>query len=356
VYLRFLLVLHACLCACLCAGLLAGCSPSREGQAANPAATPIRAQGFHLDTVITITIYDSQDQGLFQDVFDEISRLEGILSVTAPGSDPDRLAKNAGGDYIEVSDDTLYLINESAKFSVMSDGAFDCTVGPLVSLWGIRDTSGHFPSENELKETLSLIGYQDVLIRNGNLVMLKKAGMETDFGAIAKGYIADRLKELLAGKGVGSAVIDLGGNIVLLGEKPGGEAYRIGVRDPFGGDNEYFGVFEIADKSLVTSGSYERFFIHEGKAYHHIFDVVTGFPADNELVQTTIISDSSTEGEGYSTTAFLLGLERGLALVNDAEGVEAVFVTKEKKVYVTSGIKDNFVLTSQEYEFADGPR
>lgn len=338
---RWVAYILAAVFLCLAGGCAAPAQP--------PEARPMSRQNFQLDTLITITIYDSDDQSIFQEVFDEISRLESILSAAAPGGDPDRLAQNAGKDFIEVSEDTIFLVNESERFSRASDGAFDCTVGPLVSLWGIKDMGGHYPGQAELAEALSLIGYEDVLIKDGNLAMLKNEGMKADFGAIAKGYIADRVKDMLVARGIGSAVLDLGGNIVLIGSKPDGSPFRIGARDPAGDATEYFGVFEVSDISLVSSGSYERYFVHEGKNYHHILDVNTGFPADNELMQVTILSEKSVVGDGFSTTAFLLGLERGLRLVNDTEGVEGVFVTKDKKIHVTDGVGDIFTIISEKY-------
>ncbi|MDR0468626.1 MAG: FAD:protein FMN transferase [Peptococcaceae bacterium] len=316
-------------------------------------AKPVSAQNFMLDTLITITLYDSDDRSMIQKAFDEISRLESALSAAAMGSDPDRLTQNAGKDYIQITGDTLYLLEEGARFSAMSDGAFDCTVGPLVSLWGIRDSGGYYPSEDEREAAMAFVNYKDVLIRGEDQAMLKNAGMKVDFGAIAKGYIADKVKDLLVSEGIGSAVLDLGGNIVLIGRKPDGAAFRIGVRDPMGDAAEYFAVFEIANKCLVSSGSYERYFTHQGSVYHHILDVRTGFPADNELLQVTIVSDLSVMGDGFSTTAFLLGLDRGLALLNETEGVEGVFVTKDKKVYVTNGIGGEFRIVSNVYALAD---
>lgn len=325
--------------------MLCGCSRDYGNQ-------PISAHNFQLDTLVTITLYDSNDQSIFQDAFNEMDRLEQILSAVVPESDLDRLAQNAGKDYIEVSEDTMYLLQQCAKLSDLSGGAFDCTVGPLVSLWGIKDSAGHYPSGDERKEALSLIGYQNVLIRPGNFVMLKKEGMRVNFGAIAKGYIADKVKELLVSKGVYSAVINLGGDIVLIGKKPNGSNFKIGVRDPAGGSADYLGVFELEDKGLVSSGTYERYFIHEGAAYHHIMNVNTGFPVENELTQVTIVSDSSTECDGFSTAAFALGLEQGMSLINNTEGPEAVFVTKDMKIYITDGIKEKFTITSDVYEYA----
>ena len=276
-------------------------------------------------------------------------KLESILSATRTGSDLYELEENAGKNYIKVTDDTVFLINESRKFSEISNGAFDCTVRPLVDLWGIEDRGGHYPSEEELARAMALITYNDVLIKDGNFVMLKKAGMKLDFGGIAKGYIADKVKELLVNLGVRSAAIDLGGNIVLIGEKPDKAGFKIGIRHPEKTNMDYIGIIEISNKSIVTSGLYERFFIYEGKKYHHIFNVNTGFPVENELAEVTIISDRSSDGDIFSTTVFLLGLKQGLDMINSTESIEGIFVTKDRKVYVTDGIGDEFVITENGY-------
>jgi thiamine biosynthesis lipoprotein len=313
----------------------------------------MRAQNFQLDTLVTITIHDSSDQNQLDEAFLEIARLESILSAVAPGSDLDRLAQNAGRDYIEVSGDTLFLLEESARFSAMSGGAFDCTVGLLVLLWDSNNADGRIPSAGEIAGALALVDYRDVLLKDSRLAMLRNPGMRVDLGAIAKGYIADRVRELLIAGGVRSAVIDLGGDIALIGSRPDGAPFRIGVRDPARGSEAYLGVFEVSDTSLVSTGPYERYFVHEGAEYHHLFDVGTGLPVDNELLQVTIVSGSATDGEGFSTAAFLLGLEQGFALVSETDGVEGVFVTRDSKVYVTDGIGGMFTLVSGEYAFAE---
>ena len=334
-----LAALSAALCGCL-----------KDNEPANKQNNePVSKQNFQLDTLVTITIYDGGSEDIFKEAFDEIGRLESILSATLTGSDLYALEKNAGKEFIKVSEETIFLINECRKFSEISDGAFDCTVGPLVSIWGIKDHKGRFPLENELAEALSLINYNDILIKDGNYVMLKRAGMKLDFGGIAKGYIADRVKELLIGKGIRSAAIDLGGNIVLIGAKPGGADFKIGIQHPEGARGDYIGIMEISGKSLVTSGSYERFFIHEGKAYHHILDVNIGFPVENELLEVTVISDISSDGDGFSTSAFCLGLQKGLNLLNSSEGIEGIFVTKDRKIYLTEGIGEEFIITDADY-------
>lgn len=311
---------------------------------------PISASNFQLNTVVAVDIYDSADESIFQEVFAEIDRLERLLSVDYPGSDLERLSQNSGKDFIEVSPETILLLQESKEYYRLSQGAFDVTTGPLISLWDIRDGQGYFPSAEELGNVLPLVNSENLLIDSSNQqALLKEEGMKAHLGAIAKGYIADRVKVLLQSKGIESAVINLGGNVLLIGGKPNGDPFRVGVQDPLATTGAYLGIVDMEDKSLVSSGTYERFFLHEDKAYHHILDPATGYPVENELLQVTIISDISAAGDGFSTTALLLGLDEGLALIDSIPDVSAIFVTKDKKIYFSGDIEEKFTLVDQQY-------
>lgn len=325
---------------------LTGCQQSSSGSSDKY----ISASNFQLDTMVTVDIYDSEDESIFEDVFVEIDRLEKLLSVDYAGSDLDRLAKNSGKDFIEVSPETIFLLEESKKYCRLSQGAFDVTTGPLISLWDIRDGQGHVPSQEELEDVFPLINGENILIDSANnKAMLKNPGMKANLGAIAKGYIADKAKEVLQNKGIKSAIVNLGGNVVLVGGKPNGEPFRVGIQDPLQATGDYLGIVDMADRSLVSSGSYERYFEYEGKTYHHILDPDTGFPVENELLQVTIISNESVDGDALSTTAFLLGLSRGLALIDSMPEVSAVFITNDKKVYLSQDIGKGFLLTNNNY-------
>lgn len=319
---------------------ISGCSGKTAGGM-------ISESSFQLDTVVTISLYGKYDENLIKAAFDEIDGYERILSRKLPGSDPYNMALHSGEGFVEVSADTLFLLNEGAKYSNLSGGLFDVTIGPLVSLWDING-GGYFPSDEERALAMSLINFEEVAIQ-GNSAMLNEKGMEVDFGAIAKGYIADKVKSFLIQNGVESGIINLGGNVALIGEKPGGENFKIGIRDPAGRSESSMGIVEISNKALVSSGSYERFFIHEGKTYHHILDPGTGFPVDNDLMQVTIIAEDALTGDALSTCAFLLGLEKGMGLINKTPGVSAVFVTNDKKVWLSSGFSEEFYITNDEY-------
>ena len=163
--------------------------------------------------------------------------------------------------------------------------------------------------------------------------------MKADLGGIAKGYIADRVKEHLLGLGVEHAVIDLGGNVILIGGKPDGSPFTIGVKDPLGENGELLETVESIDESLVSSGIYERWFEHEGRRYHHILDPFTGAPSESDLAGVTVISASSADGDALSTACLLLGSEAGMELAESMDGVEALFVTRDGQVHMTSGME-----------------
>lgn len=175
-------------------------------------------------------------------------------------------------------------------------------------------------------------------------MFLKKKGMRITLGSIVKGYAADEVKRILKENKVNSAIIDLGGNLYIIGKKSDGSKFRIGIQDPFRPKGSYAGILEISDKSVVTSGDYERYFIYQGKKYNHIIDTETGYPVDNEITGISIISEFSIDGDALSTTIFALGLDKGMEFVNYLEGVEAIFITKDKSIYLTSGLEDKFVV------------
>lgn len=328
--------------------ILLGC----EKQGANSSIEPVSKSDFYLDTIVDIRIYDSIDNvdEVFEQAFNRIGELENILSVHIEGSDLYKIKESAGINPVEVSDETLYVIEKSIYYSQISNGYFDITAGPLIDLWRIDPPTGYVPTQKELDIALNKINYKDIIIdKNNSTVMLKEKGMIANLGAIAKGYIADEVKKVLIDNGVEHAIINLGGNVMLLGDKPDGSDYSIGIQDPSSDRNSYLGLIKISDYSLVSSGDYERYFIQDGKKYHHILNPFTGYPADNEIRQVTIISSTSLACDSLSTTTFLLGLEEGLKLLENLEGVEGVFITSDNQVVLTSGIGDSFVFDEHNY-------
>lgn len=318
--------------------LATGCTPKNSNQY-------ISDNTFLLDTIVNVKIYDYEDEEIFKEVFEDIKDLEDLLSVHREGSDPYNINQKAGKEWVDISKETLEVLTTSQKIADLSNGYFDVTIGPLVSLWAIKPPEGHVPTPSELKDTLALTNYKKLRIDTKNSkAFLEEENMAINLGAIAKGYIADQVKENLVDKGITSGIINLGGNVVILGSKPDGSDFKVGIQNPGSERDDYLGTVEISDKAVVSSGTYERYFEYEGKRYHHILNPYTGFPQENSLIGVTVIADDSTYADAMSTTLFLLGLEDGLSLAEGMNKIQAIFVTKDKKVYVSSGLKAIFEL------------
>lgn len=313
---------------------------------------------FHLDTVCRITIYSMEgaadmDKGeqekeallLITDAFKLCDEYEKLLSKTIEGSDIYKI-NHAGGAAVEVADETAEVIKKGLEFGELSEGTFDITIGKASDLWDFHDEDeegqkiGTLPDEAGLAEAVKHVDYRNIIIE-GNSVRLTDPEVQIDLGGIAKGYIADKVAEYLESKGVTSAVVDLGGNIVVIGAKTetmeGGESkeFSIGIADPISEKGELLGVLPCKDKTVVTSGTYERYFELDGVRYHHVLNPETGYPTDTDLLSVTVIADKgrSVDCDGMSTTCLTLGKEKGLELIRKTDGVEAIMVDKSGEVY-----------------------
>ncbi|MGI5894457.1 MAG: FAD:protein FMN transferase [Candidatus Merdivicinus sp.] len=316
----------------------------------NRNSDPISQSAFKLNTVVTITIYDSQDTSLLQNCMELCDHYEQIFSRTLPDSEIARLNRGELADadgYSTLSSDTAALIEEGLRYSARSDGAFDLTIGAVSSLWDFTSSERHVPSADSIEQALPYVGWEQLEFADENRLYMPE-GVKIDPGAIAKGYIADRLKEYLISEGVESATINLGGNVLCIGSKPGGDPFRIGVQKPFADRSETVGILDITDCSVVSSGIYERYFEEDGKFYHHILDPATGYPCENSLSSVTIISESSVEGDALSTACFALGLEKGLELVESLPGVEAIFIEKDGTMHFSDDFSTSFVFAESD--------
>ncbi|MBU5590264.1 FAD:protein FMN transferase [Clostridium sp. MSJ-4] len=328
--------------------LLGGCSNSKANTSSSD---PISKSEVLMGTFCTVKIYDSKDTKILDKAFDRIKEIENEVSINKENTELDKVNANAGKERVNVKNDTYTIIKKGKEYSKLSSGTFDITIGPIVKLWGIGTDSARLPSEDEIKERLPLINYEDLEIDEKNhSIYLNKKGMVIDLGAIAKGYTADEIAKVLRENNVQSAIIDLGGNIYALGNNSKGNPWKIGVQSPFLERGETIGYVEEKDKSVVTSGIYERYFEQDGKRYHHILNPKDGYPYDNEIAGVTIVSDTSMDGDALSTTLFSLGVEKGLDFINKIPNVDAVFVTKDKDLYITPGLKDIFKLTNKDFK------
>lgn len=294
---------------------------------------------FYLGTVVTITIYDKDAEELMNGSMSEIERLENLLSGNIKDSEISRINSAAGIEGVEISAETLEVIIKGMEYYETSGGLFDISIGPLVDLWGIGTTNAKVPTQDEIDIARAKMGI-DPIARDGNKVMLLNEGMKIDVGGIAKGYIADKVAQYLKDNGCDAAVINLGGNVLTVGEKPDGTKWRVGIQNPFGKTGEYLRVVEVEEKSVVTSGSYERFFVEDGITYHHILDPNTGYPVDTDIAGVSIISNRSVDGDGLSTTVFAMGYEKGISLIELISGVECIIILKDGNIEYSSGIAE----------------
>jgi len=294
---------------------------------------PLSKTGFHFDTIITITLYDSKDEKILNTCFDYCKEFENRVSRTIETSDISMI-NHANGQPVEVSNTTIELLKKGIEFGELTDGAFDITIAPLSELWNFKNNSGNVPSESDIAEALSHVNYKNIVIK-GNTVTLTDPKSAIDLGGIAKGYMADQLKEYLLNEGVTSAIINLGGNVLTIGEKPDGTFFNVGIQKPFDEQNATITSVQVKDSSVVTSGSYERYFKVNDTIYHHILNTETGYPCDNELLSVTILSEKSVDGDALSTTCFALGLEEGHNLIKSLENIDAIFVTDDYEIVDT---------------------
>jgi len=300
-------------------------------------------RSFHaLGTANNIRIFGRDDERPMDLAYARIMEIEDRMSAFKRGSDVWALNSNAGVAPVRLHDDTFDLLKRAVAFSRLSDGAFDCTIRPLVELWGIGIKKNYIPSVQEITEKMALVCYKDIVFDDGAMsAELTEKGQAIDLGGIAKGYAADEVKRVLAGCGIESALINLGGNIVALGGRPDGQPWRIGIQNPLVAAGEYLAVVSVVDKAVVTSGSYERYFIEEGVRYHHILDPRAGRPAQSGLLSVTVVCGNSTDADALATALFVLGCDNGMELLKNFGG-KAVFIDEELQITASEGMTNNF--------------
>lgn len=304
---------------------------------------PLSKSGFMLNTFVTVTLYDEDDPKILSDCLDLCRSYENIFSKTIEGSEVYKLNhRPAGENTVTLSPDVVALISKGLYYSQISDGAFDITVEPLSSLWDFTAHDPVVPPDAKIQEARKKIDYRNLKLE-GNTLTFLSPDTSLDFGAIAKGYIADRMKDFLIEQGVKSAVINLGGNVLCVGKKPDGTPFKIGLQKPYADRNETIEIMNINNMSVVSSGVYERHFVKDGVNYHHILNPGDGYPYENGLVSVTILSELSTDGDALSTTCFSLGLNKGMELLDSTDGVYGVFITEDGEVYYSQGAREFLV-------------
>ncbi|MCH5268481.1 MAG: FAD:protein FMN transferase [Lachnospiraceae bacterium] len=366
-----------------------------RGRSHKEGAEPIQIQGFAFDTTYQITLYEGGDRELLQKCISLCSEYENIISRTKEGSEvnninslskefdllltgeqkeslqkgnPDVLSEEECRSYenklkqklpeafektscrihedgsisYQIFDFLKELVQFSEEYGTLSKGCFTMAIEPVSSQWDFTAENAKVPQETSIENALPYVTGAEITLTDDRM-QFALPGTAVEFGGIAKGYVADCLKDILMQGGVTSALIDLGGNILCIGDKPGGESFRIGIQQPFADRKEVIATVAVKDVSVVSSGIYERYFEQDGNFYHHILNPMTGYPVENDLMAVTIISEKSVDGDGLSTTCFGLGLEQGMELINSMEDVTAVFITKDEKMHYADGFENYMV-------------
>lgn len=293
--------------------LLCGCAGTQENKDTR----------FLLDTMVSLTA--TCDSETLDGAFALCESYEKLLSRTVEGSDVYRLNNSSG--FVDVNVHTSNIIKQAIYFADLSGGKFDITIYPVSSLWDFNNQI--IPSRDEIAEALKNVDYQDIET-NGSKINLN--GKQIDLGGIAKGYIADRILEYFKENEVSEGIIDLGGNLVVFGDRD----YTVGIKQPF--SDELAATLKLRNKTVVTSGTYERYIEKDGVRYHHILDTKTGYACDSDLVSATIIGNSSMDADALSTICILLGLDNAKEIIENTADAEAVFIDTDGKMHYTSGL------------------
>lgn len=329
--------------------LLTGCTRNIE---------PISRTGFYFDTVIQITLYDTEDESIMDGCFALADDYEHLFSATLEGSDVWNI-NHGNGEPVTVSHETASLLETALDYATITEGIVDPTIRPLSELWNFNtDGDTHIPEETAIADALSHVSYKNVSLGDAlysetgaviyNTVTLNDPEAAIDLGFIAKGYIADKMKEYLLLQGVGSACISLGGNVIVIGEKPDKSPFRIGIQEPFAPQGTAIATVEVRDCSVVTSGIYERYFYEGDTLYHHVLDTATGYPVDNGLSGVTILCESSVKADALSTACLCLGLSKGRQFLDKYADVEYLMINKDGTVYYS----EHFPLKQEDLTYS----
>ena len=292
---------------------------------------------FAMDTYMSLTAYGAKAEDAVTEAIHEIQRLDAMFSVG--NTDSDVTTANMQGS-ATVSDETAYLVEQSLEISRKTDGAFDITIYPVMELWGFTTKNYKVPQADELQETLKRVSYENVSLKDHELVLKNNA--QIDFGGIAKGYTSSRVMQIFKEYGIEHGMVNLGGNVQTLGTKTDGTAWRVAIQSPQGG-NQYLGILETSDQAVITSGGYERYFEENGVTYHHIIDPKTGYPSDSDLTSVTIVCADGTKADALSTSFFVMGLQKAESFYENTDlDFDVILLTKDNQIYISEGIAQNF--------------
>jgi len=327
--------------------MLVGCSNENEVNTSKTTSTttvndtiPASKEFFAMDTYMEVDAYGDNGEKAVAKAEKEVNKLDSILSTGKSTSEISKLNKNKKQ---VVSADTMSLIKESVKISNETNSAFNPTIYPLMELWGFTTKNYYVPKDNEIKPLLNHMNIDNIKIdESKNEVSFKDSNMKIDLGAIAKGYTSSKIIDIFKENNIKSGMVTLGGNVQVLGKKPDGSLWKVGIQNPIGED-EYLGVLQTSDKAVITSGGYERNFTKNGKTYHHILDPSNGYPANNGLTSVTIISSDGTLADALSTSLFVMGKDKAIDFYKKSNyNFDFILYTSDNKLIISDGIEDIF--------------
>nr|WP_295280983.1 FAD:protein FMN transferase [uncultured Blautia sp.] len=296
-------------------------------------------QLFAMDTYMEFTAYGKNSEKAVTAAMEEVQRLDGLLSAQNEKSEVYALNNR---DIFKATDDVSELIKRGKEIFQETDGLFDDTIYPVMQLWGFPTGEYHVPTEKEVQNVLTLVDGAKVEADNAGYVTLGE-NQQIDLGGIAKGYTGQKLTELFKSYGISSALASLGGNIQAIGTKPDGSSWKVGIRDPKGGQQDYIGVLAVKDEAVVTSGGYERYFEENGKTYIHIIDPRTGFPVEGDLLSVTIVSEDGTLADGMSTALYIMGYEKACQFWRQHQNeFDVILITQDGRIHVSDRLQECF--------------
>jgi thiamine biosynthesis lipoprotein len=317
-----------------------------------------------MDTYCTITVVSPSEKNAREAIeagFDEIKKLDKFLNNFEPDSEISTISREAGIKPVRVSKETLELIEKTIGISNMTDGAFDPTIAPVYKLWKFsgRPANPSMPTRSAVEDALKLVSYKKIRInRTTSEIYLEEKGMELDLGGIAKGYAADKAVEAIRAKDIKAALVAIAGDIRGYGLSTSGKAWKIGIQDPRpeNPDSEkpwedIFASLYLKDSGISTAGDYQRFFIKDGKRYHHIIDPATGYPSESGLISVSVVAPEGYIADGTDTAILILGVEKGMKLLN-SRGLDGILVDSQKRVFITKNLKDKIEILHKAYHLA----
>lgn len=303
---------------------------------------------FIMNTVVELRLHGKHSQEAVSQINKELRTYETSYSMYIENSDIWRINQNAGKRFTTVSADVLKLIQTAKKFSDKTGGLFDITIAPLTALWNVTAENPQIPDNSEIEETIKLVNYQDIIIK-GNQVMLKYPGQAIDLGAIAKGNACEIIRQVAAEYDIQSGYASIGGNMVVLGDKPTGQPYLFGIRDPQGDASQYIGSISISGKTMATTGAYERFFEVNEKRYHHVLNPKTGYPAESDFLSVSVVAEDGALADFLSTALFLLG-KNALNKAMDEPSLGIIAVDTQENVWISKNLHEHFTPNEKNKE------